>query len=105
MIGLSGTLREWSGLTVIFSPTAGTWIFLYPMLNSIYGLNIWQRSSVPQVLARGNLTPDSSAAKSLDFAAYKLEIKGKSAKVDGAFIGHRTGRRRRGAIIHRADFL
>jgi hypothetical protein len=35
MIGLFGTFRDMSALTVILSPFAGTWIFWYPMLDSV----------------------------------------------------------------------
>src|SRR3989338_8341070 len=35
MIGLLGTFRDISAFTVILSPTAGTWIFWYPMLDSV----------------------------------------------------------------------
>ncbi|MNE60502.1 hypothetical protein D3C80_1556470 [compost metagenome] len=36
MIGLFGTFKDMSALTLIFSPTDGTWIFWYPMLNSAF---------------------------------------------------------------------
>src|SRR5690606_11256872 len=39
MIGLSGTFRERSALTVILSPLAGTWIFWYPICDSVVVVN------------------------------------------------------------------
>ena len=38
MIGFFGTLKDMSAFTVILSPVAGTWIFWYPMLNSVLWL-------------------------------------------------------------------
>ncbi|CAI8902715.1 hypothetical protein EMIT053CA3_40089 [Pseudomonas donghuensis] len=56
MIGLSGTLREWSALTVILSPTAGTLIFWYPMLHSVFFgvVRHLDPLSVPQLNGNGN---------------------------------------------------
>ncbi|MFB0704222.1 hypothetical protein AB9H16_22310, partial [Pseudomonas protegens] len=45
------------------------------------GLNIWLRSSVPQLNLDGNLMFHPYAVKAAQFAAYKPESKGKSAKV------------------------
>src|SRR5690606_39884534 len=39
MIGLSGTFRVRSALTVILSPLAGTWIFWYPICDSVVVVN------------------------------------------------------------------
>jgi hypothetical protein len=52
------------------------------MLNSIYGLNIWLRSSLLQINDDLNLTPRSFASKTAYLVAYKLEIKGKSANLE-----------------------
>jgi len=49
------------------------------MLNSIYGLNIWLRSSLLQINDDRNLAPCSFASKTAYLVAYKPEIKGKIA--------------------------
>jgi hypothetical protein len=50
------------------------------MLNSIYGLNIWLRSSLLQINGDANLTPCHLPKTA--FCAYKPESKGKSAKLE-----------------------
>ncbi|OAE13231.1 hypothetical protein AZH11_07040 [Pseudomonas simiae] len=52
------------------------------MLNSIYGLNIWLRSSLLQINGDRNLAPGSFASKTAYLVAYKLEIKGKIANLE-----------------------
>lgn len=44
-------------------------------------MNIWLRPSVPQLNLDGNLMFHSQVAKPVQFAAYKPESKGKSAKL------------------------
>lgn len=45
-------------------------------------MNIWLRSSVPQLNLDGNLMFHSYAVKAAQFVAYKPESKGKSAKLE-----------------------
>jgi len=45
-------------------------------------LNIWLHSSVTQLYLDGNLMFHPDAVKALQFAAYKPESKGKSAKFE-----------------------